>query len=445
MKRFTKTIILLLALCLAVGGYVLSQHAGQETDSVNQTEGSFVITAHAAEDLYGLSYTKNEDEYHFVTLSEGAWQVSEQPLIPLDGNAVQSMAENLIGMTATRKLTDVTALADYGLEEPAASATVTWKDGSQTTYAMGNATPFADGYYILLTDDPSTVYTIPNALSSILSKDLNALTVKEEISQADNVTRIVIGSTLDAVYQEESTTIDPDQHWYDAFGTPLNGSETEDLIEIANGLAFSSVVDAAPTEERLQECRLDEAQSTKIELYSGETAARTVLIGMADEDGDYYAKLPDSSIIYSMDPSDVDNLLNASAASLAVTDPVPLTYGNLVSAVFKADGIHCTLHSVAADELTADADTGDEGTGKTDPAESVWEQVRGFTYSELSDPKEGEVLLTVSYSSMNGKTGMLTISTYDVEHYQISVDDLEPRLVSADQVDKLIRMLKSMQ
>lgn len=443
MKRLTKTIILLLVLCLTAGGYVLIQRMGQETASVNQTEGDFVVTSHAAEDLLNLSYTKNEEEYHFTTLGEGEWQVSGQPQFPLDSNAVQSMVDNLIGMTATRKLTDVTELADYGLKEPTATAIVTWKDGSETTYAMGNATPFSDGYYLLLVDDPSTVYTVPKALTSILSKDMNALTVTEEIPLAENVTRIVIGNALDAVHQEESSTIDPDQHWYDASGNPLIGAETENLIEIANGLIFSSVVNAASTGEQLQEYHLDEDQSTRIELYSGETAVRIVLIGGTDENGNYYAKLPDSTIIYTMDLSDVDNLLNASVASLVVTDPVPLAYVNLASAVFEAEGIHWTLQPVDPEEPKADTEAEEAETA--DPGESVWDQVRDLICSEMSDPKEGEVLLTVNFSSVNGMTETLTISTYDVDHYQLNKDGQEPLLVSADQVDKLIRTLKSLQ
>lgn len=436
-------IILLLVLCLTAGAYMLIQRIGQEIASVNQTEGTFELTTHTTEDLRGLTYTKNEVKYHFTTLGDGEWQVSGNSFFPLDSDAVQRMAKDLISMTATRELTDVTAFADYGLEEPTASATITWADGTETTYVMGNATPFADGYYLCLADVPSTVYTVPDALTSILNKDLNALTDMEEIPQAENVTRIVVGNTLDAVYQEESSTIDPDQHWYDTSGTPLDGSETENLIETMNGLTFSSVADSAPAKEQLQEYHLDEAQAIRIVLYSGETAARTILIGIADANGDYYAKRPDSSIVYTMDPSDIDSLLNVSAASLAVTDPVPLTYGNLASVVFDGDGIHWTLQPVIPEETTADTEA--EKVEAEDPGESIWEQIRGFTYSELSDPKEGEVLLTVSLSSTNRITETLTFSTYDVDHYQIRVDDQEPLLVSADQVDKLIRTLKSMQ
>lgn len=445
MKRSIKTFALLLMLCLAAGGYYLVQNLGQETAAVNQAEGSFALIAHAADELNSLAYTKDDKALRFTTSGSGEWQVADNADFPLDSDAVQSMADSLTAMTATRKLTDVTSLADYGLAEPAFTVTAAWSDGTETTYAMGSATPFADGYYLYLTGDASTVYTVSQSLSSVFSKTMNNLAVIEDIPAATNVTRLTIGSALDAVWQENSTTIDPDQHWYAADGTPLDGSEMDSLISKANGLTFSTVTNGAPTAEQLTEYQLNDTQAVKIVLYDGENAARSLLIGASTSSSTYYAKRPGSVIVYTISATEVDSLLNATTASLAVTDLVPLSYENLASGVFVGDGVNYTLQHSAAVDAAETANNTEITEPAVDPGENVWALVRGLTCSEVIEEKDGSTILSITITSVNGMTEKLSISSYDVEHYQISVDGHATQLVSAEQVDKLIRTLKSMQ
>jgi len=442
-----KTIALLAILCLAVGGYVLLQHMSQEPAAVNQAEGSFPLTAHTVDELSSIQYTKDEVDYHFVTAGSGSWQLSGNPAFPLDSDAVQTMAESLVALTATRKLTDGVTLADYGLDEPTFTVTASWSDGTKTTYAMGSATPFADGYYLYLTDDAGTVYTVATSLSSTFSKTLNTLAVKETIPTAEHVTRIVIGNALDAVWQDTAPGFDPDQHWMDsASGTVLDGTQVDSLISAANGLTFSTVSNASPTAEELAGYQLTEDTATTVTLYSGEEAVRTVLIGAETDSGSYYATLPGSTIVYTLGSSGVSSLLNATAESLTNTDLMSLSYANLAQAVFSGDGISYTLvPQPAADaEEETDEEESDDAT-EADPGEALWAQVCALTCSDMTEAKAGTTLLTMEVTSSNGLVRTLTVASYDVDHYQISVDGAEARLIGADSIDRLIRTVKSMQ
>ena len=66
MKRSVKSLALLLVLCLFVGGYVLAQHLNQDTAQVSQTEGSFALTKHTADEISSLQYTRREVDYQFI-------------------------------------------------------------------------------------------------------------------------------------------------------------------------------------------------------------------------------------------------------------------------------------------------------------------------------------------------------------------------------------------
>ena len=309
---------------------------------------------------------------------------------------------------------------------------------------MGNATPFDDGYYLNLDGDGSTIYVISTSLTSIFSKTMNSLAVKETIPSADNVTRIVIGNVLDATWQETSTTIDPDQHWYDtASGAALDDEKIDSLITTANSLSFASVSNASPTAEELEEYHLTEDAQTVITLYSGEEARRMLRLG-ADTGSSYYAMLPDSGIVYTMSSTNVNTLRNTQADDLVNRALMPLDYAYLAQADFSGDGIAFTLvPQPPIEEEEAESDE-ESASGSEDPGEAIWEQVQSLTLTDLYEMHEGTELLTIRADSVNGMSRTLTISTYDVDNYQVSVDGAAAGLVSADGVDKLIRTLKNM-
>ena len=448
-KRSVKTLLLLLVLCVAVGGYWLAMHISQDEDSVTQSEGTFALGDHENDEITSLQWTASDVDYHFVK-AEAIWQVEGNEAFPLDSDAVQAMADSLAALTATRKLTDVSTLGDYGLDEPAFTVSAAWSDGSTATYAMGDATPFADGYYLYLTDDTTTVYTVASSLSSMFNKTMNTLAVKETIPTAENVNRLTVGDTLDVTYLEESTTFDPDQHWYDMLtGAALDGSSVESLITTAQGLTWLTLFDEDATAEELDEYHLTEETATVITLYDGDEAATTLLIGAATDSSAYYARLPGSKLVYTISATNVDTLLNASADDMAPSDLMPLTYENLYEAVFTAGDVSYTLIpplKEEADEGEADEETDEEAESPDeDPGEELWAQVLALTAQEAEQAVDGDEILTIQVVSTNGGTATMTFASYTVDDYQVSVDGGKARLVSADSVDKLIRMVKALQ
>ena len=121
MKRGKKMILLLAVLAVLVGGYVGVQRLNQ-TQSVTETDGTFDLTAKKAEDIMGISWTKGENTFSFKYEND-TWQTTESPAWPVDQDVLQALADQLIALQATRKLEDVSNLADYGLESPEITVT----------------------------------------------------------------------------------------------------------------------------------------------------------------------------------------------------------------------------------------------------------------------------------------------------------------------------------
>lgn len=445
MKRGKKMLLLLLALVLCVGGYYAAQLVGQEGAKVTEESGTFALTAQSAEDLTGLSWSDGDEAFAF-TCADGTWTVTADPAFPLNQEDVQEMADDLLALQGTCQLDGVTDLAAYGLAEPAFAVTATWADGTSTTYAMGDETPFGDGYYISLGHE-NIVYTIEDDIADIFDITMDDLAVLETIPTVTASTRLTVGSTLDIVQEEASRTINAGEVWYDnVTGAALDVSAAEDLLTDAQGIAWDALAEPTASDAELAAFGVDEANATAITLYEGDSAALTLLIGAQNDAGDYYARLPGSTMVYTVDSSNVSSLLTATADAMPSMVIIDLTAEQVQSAAFTA-GEHAYTWTTAVADEAADGEsteTEEEAADEeaTDPGAELWASVLALDADSRIDAAEGSTLLTVEVVSTDGQAAVLTFTEYDAAHYAVSVEG-RCFLVDAGDVDAIIRSLRA--
>ncbi len=433
MKRMKKMILLLGVLALVLGGYTLLNRQ-QETASVQEENGSFALTAQTADDLTGLEWTKDEESFSF-TRENGAWKRADNAAYPVEQSAVDQLVDQLIALEATRKLDNVTDAAMYGLAEPAFSVTAHWSDGTSTTYQMGDETPFRDGYYLALSDQTQTAYTVSSSLSAMFSKTMDDFAAMEDIPAVAEVTRLTIGDTFDASYKEESATINASQHWYAADGRALDG--VDDLVTDAKAITWSGLAEAVATDAQLTEWKLDEANAVALTQYDGEESA-TILFGTTDENGDYYARLPESAMVYTVAADSVNSLLKASPESMISLALAETAYADLQEAVFTVGDVTRTV--------VPPAETAEDETEQAteDPGEELWKKFTSLKANEhAADTEAGETLLTVSVTAKAGIHASFTFKAYNADSYMVT-DGERAMLTDAAKVDTLIRTIKSM-
>lgn len=461
MKRSVKTLLLLCVLLVCIGGYWLLQQQSS-VDTVSETTGEFDLNAKVVDDLTGLSWVNDEVTYDFTKV-DGAWTKTDDASFPVDQDALSALAEDLLALTATRKLEDVTSPADYGLAEPTFTVTATWNDGTSTDYVMGDETPFSDGYYLQLSDQSDVVYTVSTSLSSTFADTLTDLALKETLPEVETVTRMVLGDRLDVTWSETSRGINPEQHWYDtASGEPLNDADVEDLIASAQAIDWDTLITTSATEEELDTYGLTDEAAKQLVLYNDAEAVLTLLLGAEDESGNVYARLPGSSMVYTVAAADLSDLTSASLDTLWSKTLLSLPYDQLQEAVFTTGTTTRTLlpqeNSQQAAEGTAESET--EGTASTeeeaavtetdtetneeaeDPDEELWNSVIALQATDrMASGSTGDMVLSVQVTDLNGLTVTLVINAYDVDSYAATMDG-RTLLVSADEVDKLVRTIK---
>lgn len=448
MKRSKKMLLLLLALVVCIGGYWGVGLLNTDTDTVNEEKGTFALESHTAEELTSLSWTQNDETLSF-TQTNGTWTVTSNAAFPLAQDDVQAMADTLLGLTGTRQLDGVTDLTAYGLDEESFAVTATWSDGTQTTYTMGDETPFGDGYYFSM-GQSGIVYTVEDDITDVFDTTLDALAVLESIPSVANATRLTVGATLDIVKEDASRTINESELWYDSdTGAALDVKSAEALIADAQAIAWDALVNATSSDAQIAEYGLDDASATTITLYTGETVAMTMLIGAQDDNGDYYARLPGSTMIYTVESADVADLLSADTTTMPSMVIIDVASENVKSVEWTAGEVsYCwqtaTLAEEASDVTEEEGDTTETATTETDTVgEGLWQSMLALSAEKrLTDAAEGSVLMTVQITTTDDVSVTMNFTEYDADTYAVSILD-RVYLTDAATVDGIIRTLRA--
>ena len=450
MRRGKKMIVLLCTMAVFAGAYCGTQLMKKNVKTVGETKGNIALTTHTAEELAGLSWTMDDTAYSFHH-DESTWKTTDEPEWPVKQDRVQELADQLIRLQANRKLEAVENVAEYGLDKPAFSITASWKDGSSTTYSMGDATPFADGFYLGVSGQDKVVYTVATSLKTVFGKTKKDLVAMEEIPAVKNVVQFKVGNKLEAIKSEKSRMVDPAQLWYNAATEePLDGTQIEALIAKAAGITWKELVSAVSTEEERSIWKLDKASATADAIVGSDGSSRSLLIGAKNDAGDYYARLPESVMVYTVKGDTVNDLLAASADELWVKSILPLSYESLSAAEFTTQKGSFRMEKPAEDKPENEDGSKQESSDQVAEAEAVqralWDQVKALTATErLKERKEGDQILSIRAIPADGDETLVIISEYNAEFYQATVNGKAPMLVPADKIDLLVRSVRIMQ
>ena len=442
MKRSMKMAVLLVVLAAFAGGYVAVTCLPASSTTVTEEEGQFALYTGDADSLAALEWTDGGISWRFEK-QNGEWQKASEPDFPVNQTVLASLAEKAASLTATRALNDVASPADYGLAEPVFTLTLTDVDGAQTTLMLGDATPFEDGYYVGVSGQ-ETIYTVKEDFSGSFDLTVSELAQMEEIPHVESYARVTVSGAVNASYDAETGS------WADAAtGEPLDTEAVESLATDIKALSWSALVTANATDEELSAWQLDDLSATAAALYDEDgNPVLCFMLGGTNEDGDIYARLPDSRRVYLFMAEDVGDILAASADTLWQKRPVTLTYEALSEAVFTFDSGSVTVTPPQEGETTEEAEdeeSAEEAEEAGDPGESLWTALTALTgTARIEAQPDGEALLSVAITDMDGAHRQVGFYAYDVDSYLVPVTDSHAMLVPADSVDKVIRMLRQM-
>ena len=249
------------------------------------------------EDITAISYDAGDGERAFEK-QDGTWVYTTDADFPLKQDFPETIAEDMGQLRADRELVDGDELADYGLEEPVYTVTLTQSDGTVTEIYFGNT---VDDYYYVTVNDDGVVYTVSSTAADNLTQSL------DEMAQLDEYPSIGSGNLKKVSITENGETTAYDSE---------NEDQSEDISGIAGGLGavtLSEAADYSVADADLAGYGLDEASRITVEVtYTEDDEDKTMTLYIGGDNGDSsrYVMIDDSRIVYLISDEICSNILN---------------------------------------------------------------------------------------------------------------------------------------
>jgi len=293
-----KRLLILLAIVVAfgAGAYLLNlntqrQEAAKEAEE--ETEKTVLFSA-AEDDVTKIDFT-HEGEAIALAKQDDTWVYAPRESFQLDTSAVDDMLSDLTEVDAVRTVAESEGDADpaeYGLDEPAVTITVTDTDGNTKQISIGDKNATTGNYYAMA-EGVDGIYTISSDLYNTFDVSLMDLLTSEDYPTVD------ADAVTDLTWDDGETTKDLEYHpdgdasayssaftWFekaeDGTLTAVNADTVSDLLDAATGISYKSTV--ADTKDDLAAYGLDTPSLSLTLRYTEDVVESEAAAAIAEEE-----------------------------------------------------------------------------------------------------------------------------------------------------------------
>lgn len=287
MKRKTKLYIFTAVLIFFVAVTIIIKLA----PGVKNTEIAFIDVK--IEDIIKIDW-KYEDKGYSLIKEGGKWYREDDRDFPVQQSYPEGMAQEIADVQATLVLKEYKNREDYGISETP-FVTVTKKDGGQFSINLGSRNSVNEEYYLQVSGD-NNIYMVKSSFPEKFHCKIGDMIQKEAIKTVASPDLIRI-NTGEKVLILTSSEENNQTSWYD--GTVLLDTKKVNEIKYAiAGIEWLECVSYNASPEDLKAYGFD--SPTAVFDIEGPEESATIMVGN-EIDGNYYAKLPDSKMVYTID------------------------------------------------------------------------------------------------------------------------------------------------
>ena len=237
-----------------VKAYVASQDAAE---AEKEEEENPEILSIASDDVKSIKFVIDKKEVTFEKDGD-SWIKSDETDFPLDQDKVETLISSLNSVTAERTLENVENAAEYELDQPENTITVTTQNGETTVIQIGMENDSTSQEYIDLNDDSSTVYVVSNSVFSSFEGTLYDFAKSGTFPTVDSSTvRMISVDGKDSSYVVEK---DENNLWSITGGGDTEKADSAKATSLASSLssmAYDSFVNYNCSEDQLSQYGLD--------------------------------------------------------------------------------------------------------------------------------------------------------------------------------------------
>ena len=473
MKKKKGLIAGIVILLILIGVYIGLKVAGPK-EKEEQTEKK-EITAFEVE-VENVSQVSIENDgvlYTFVK-EEDTWKYAEDENLPLNQDIISNIISGLTSVKAQRELTDVENFADYGLSEPKLRATITAKNNEQTVLNFGDDNEAISGTYMSIGNNQK-IYLVNSSVKTDLQFEKNDLAKMEELPQiaVGNIKKIEISSEsgvktlqeeevggLWTLYKEDGSQVSVDTSKVNDYMNYFSSLSLMKFISYdisdlsAYGLDNPKKITVSYEEEQESE---DASEETKEEEEEEEPVMAqkefVLLVGNADENGNYYVKTADSSYIYTMAASTVDEMMNLASDELVSSLVTDYSLADLDKVTIERTG---GTYVLTREETEVKKGDSEETTTETkyylndeeiqyEEISDFYSKVSGLEWQSMTEGQNGEnAEITITFEKEGGIQDKVAYYSYDENFYLVTKTDGSQMLVNKMKVREMIEAFDRM-
>ena len=349
--------------------------------------------------------------------------------------------------------------SDCGLDDPKATVTVEYTDGTKSVIIVGDDAPQSAGTYIKFGTGETIYLVSTDAVDSFSGSltDMFSLTVNDTPSDTANLeySKVSLSGTnfADEIVFEPNSDSKNSATCVITSPSKLYASETgtSQVTGAIRGLYAESVAMVNPTDAQLSEIGIAKPYAKLVAVYPDETI--TLLASAPDSDDKVYLMVEGEKIVYKFAVSSLP-WVTSSYDSL-VSEYVLHPNMNSVSAVSVNNGSATYDFTLSTKETTTTDEEGSETTTSTTTVKYGDEEINTSYFSTFfqnitllertdisSEKASGSVVLSVSYKYTDGSTDKVEFYSTGSNTYLAVVNGSTLGNVYKTNVNKIIDQTK---
>lgn len=453
MKRGKKLILMLVALAIVCTAALAATKLAPK-EGPDEEENSAVSIFSLSEDaVTKLAWTYNGGSQTFEAAGDG-WTYTEDPAFPTKDSVLDAMVLALGQVDAYKTIEAPEDLAQYGLEEPVCTITVT--AGSETTLCLGNETGIGGQRYLSLGD--GNVYLVDSGILDSFAYNLYDVVQYETIPDMTQLSAVSVDAEaqqLSLAYLEDSGLAYSDSYvWFlqtSGGYTPLDTDLTEDFVEKVTQVSWQSCVnyDAA----NLSEYGLDTPSATVSVTYMSDADQKqvfTLLLGDTVDDS-CYAMIQGSDMVYLVSNDILNAMLYTAQEELLPNDILLMDWDTVTSMDITLDGQTYTAVKTT-EEASDQEDAATETVWKVNDTQVTLEDVLDSLTSlsasgsgaGLSPSRDAEISFLFHRNTDSFQEVELTFYPYDSNSCLVSLNGETRLFVSRTDVASIVETVKAL-
>ena len=467
MRKATKLYALLgVLLVVCVAAFAISRYEEKKEQIKNSGE---VILEIPTNSVTALSWTNEDGTFSFT--KDASWTYDEDTAFPVDEEKINDLLAQFESFSAAFVIEDVEDYAQYGLDEPICTISITAGEEAYTI-ELGDISKMDEQRYISIGDGKA--YLVEHDPLNEFNVVLSDIILDDTIPEFDTVEQIEFTGMEDYTItrDEDGKSICADDIYF-TNGNPLDTDNVDSFLDALQSLSLSNYVTYNVTDEELQTFGLNDPDltvkldySTRDEDGNIEDSGSLLLrisrnpeelaaYEDAVENGDdalpnvtCYVRVGESQIVYEISQSVYDELTAVSYNTLRHQNLFTADFDTATSIDVTLDGESYTFTYILPED---EADEDAEGTWAYQDEEFGVYDLRtalcALSADSFTDEKpsgQEEISLTVHLDNEDFPSFTLTLYRYDGTNCIAVIDGEPTAFVSRSQTVALIEAVNEL-